>query len=157
MSNVHNFLCLIRRSKYSKTRQDSEEEKHLNPGRLHTDGFLFFSSLSPMHQHTSCAHTAKLIYIAYAAVTQLILVTLLCIPPSPPSPQGSKSTWIRSPMKTPIRPSTSLPRRLMLAVFTLRGLLAWVSLAFLLTHTYTQNNQHTHADLALTLLFALCV
>ena len=166
-------LCLIRRSKYSKTRQDSEEEKHLNPGRhtahthtqIHTHTHtlskqqrdrwvLFFSSFSLHFVYTLCQTHLHNICSSYT--------THICHPPlhtflsslasSPPS-QGWRSTWTRSPTRTPIRPSTSLPRRSMLAVFTLRGLLAWVSLIISLIQTHT----HTHADLALTLLFALCV
>lgn len=59
---VRHLLPFIRRSKYSKTKQDSEEEKHLNPG----------TALQPTHTgHTSQAHAARGIYITYAAVTQL--------------------------------------------------------------------------------------
>uniref|UniRef100_A0A4W6EQQ1 receptor protein-tyrosine kinase n=2 Tax=Lates TaxID=8186 RepID=A0A4W6EQQ1_LATCA len=71
------FIISRRRSKYSKTKQDSEEEKHLNPGRLHAHihckkdrddrWMLFFIFFSPIHLHTSYTHTAKDIYITYAS------------------------------------------------------------------------------------------
>uniref|UniRef100_A0A3B4FD54 receptor protein-tyrosine kinase n=1 Tax=Pundamilia nyererei TaxID=303518 RepID=A0A3B4FD54_9CICH len=44
-------LCLIRRSKYSKTKQDSEEEKHLNPGvKIYVDPFTYEDPDQAIHE-----------------------------------------------------------------------------------------------------------
>uniref|UniRef100_A0A3B4Y6P7 receptor protein-tyrosine kinase n=1 Tax=Seriola lalandi dorsalis TaxID=1841481 RepID=A0A3B4Y6P7_SERLL len=49
--NVHHFLCFIRRSKYSKTKQDSEEEKHLNPGvKIYVDPFTYEDPDQAIHE-----------------------------------------------------------------------------------------------------------
>lgn len=72
-------MCLISRSKYSKTKQESEEEKHLNPGMIHIETVkdshvvLLFTQV---YLHTSCTQTAQDIYITYAAVIQLIFLAL---------------------------------------------------------------------------------
>uniref|UniRef100_A0A3P8TL51 receptor protein-tyrosine kinase n=1 Tax=Amphiprion percula TaxID=161767 RepID=A0A3P8TL51_AMPPE len=48
--NLHH-LCLIRRSKYSKTKQDSEEEKHLNPGvKIYVDPFTYEDPDQAIHE-----------------------------------------------------------------------------------------------------------
>uniref|UniRef100_A0A3Q3WA90 receptor protein-tyrosine kinase n=1 Tax=Mola mola TaxID=94237 RepID=A0A3Q3WA90_MOLML len=73
--NVRHFFCVIRRSKYSKAKQDSEEEKHLNPGAAHIQ--CCKNKNPPSH----VLHTHSAIYITHAAVAQLTFL----IPPSPPS------------------------------------------------------------------------
>uniref|UniRef100_A0A3Q1GVM0 receptor protein-tyrosine kinase n=1 Tax=Acanthochromis polyacanthus TaxID=80966 RepID=A0A3Q1GVM0_9TELE len=48
--NLHH-LRLIRRSKYSKTKQDSEEEKHLNPGvKIYVDPFTYEDPDQAIHE-----------------------------------------------------------------------------------------------------------
>ena len=80
MLKVHHF-CLTRRSKYSKTKQDSEEEKHLNPGTPRVEQQIQIHPLLPEPAGHINIHFPKDIYITYAVI-QLIFLTILCNPPS---------------------------------------------------------------------------
>lgn len=97
------------------------------------------------HLHNICSHYTT--HLSHPPLHSSFSPTpfLLSNPASsPPLWQESKSTWTRLRTKTRIRPSTSSPKRSMLAVFTLRGLLAWVSLALVLKHTPARAQKPTH-------------
>ncbi|XP_061834730.1 ephrin type-A receptor 4-B-like isoform X1 [Nerophis lumbriciformis] len=61
------FIITRRRSKYSKTKQDSEEEKHLNPGvKIYVDPFTYEDPDQAIHEFAkeidvSCIHIERVI------------------------------------------------------------------------------------------------
>lgn len=85
--NIHHSFCFVRRSKYSKTKQDSEEEKHLNPG-THTHTTVkkdrWMPSFLGFHLHTSYARTSNDIYVTYEQQLYNSNFSTSTPPPSPP-------------------------------------------------------------------------